>query len=30
MEQTVCRFKAAKQKAREYRLFAKTEESKDR
>jgi hypothetical protein len=30
VQQTVCRFKAAKQKAREYRLFAKTKESKDR
>ena len=30
VEQTAGRFKAARQKAREYRLFAKTKESKDR
>ena len=30
VEETVSGFKAAKQKAREYRLFAKTKESKDR
>jgi IS5 family transposase len=30
MQETVSGFKAAKQKAREYRLFAKTKESKDR
>ena len=30
VEQTAARFKAARQKAREYRLFAKTKESKDR
>jgi molybdopterin converting factor small subunit len=30
VQQTAARFKAARQKAREYRLFAKTKESKDR
>ena len=30
VEQTVSQYKAARQKAREYRLFAKTKESKDR
>jgi hypothetical protein len=30
VQQTVSQFKAARQKAREYRLFAKTKESKDR
>src|SRR5208283_2400497 len=30
VQQTASQFKAAKQKAREYRLFAKTKESKDR
>jgi molybdopterin converting factor small subunit len=30
VEQTVSQFKAARQKVREYRLFAKTKESKDR
>lgn len=30
VEQTVSQFEAARQKAREYRLFAKTKESKDR
>jgi molybdopterin converting factor small subunit len=30
VEETVSQFKAARQKAREYRLFAKTKESKDR
>jgi molybdopterin converting factor small subunit len=30
VEQTASHFKAARQKAREYRLFAKTKESKDR